>query len=445
MGELETGNMGCEASRIEELEERMKTQEAELIKYQVRLEEQQKELEASNRQSELVTMFRAMDKNNNGTISVDELKQVSYFLATNVKFEELLKQADLELPQDLFVQFWLEQARTDDGKFGNWEPVRTQALHIMQEQDANAPTEEDGDVKKQTQFLETVYNVIDLDGDGALTKLELQAACNAATNHSVWLELHLITGQDLFERLLDFISKQILASLQSLPEPEASADEAPASTGEAPASTGEAPASTCEAPASTGEASLGITSQQWVKFWMTQVETCGWAAIKSDVRKLQLSQMQVQCGKEFVKGAGTVQAVFEAQQYKNGEAVFEKIDKNNDGKLSLEEVKAWAEDKDNTKEAQKFFYRWVETDGEQVRETDGQHFFAELQQCVFKCGAGTNYSAESTDPALLKRALTEGGTNYEMTKTVFATKYASVIKTRAGKNQKQFTSALIKA
>ena len=49
----------------------------------------------------------------------------------------------------------------------------------MQEQDANAPTEEDGDVKKQTQFLETVYNVIDLDGDGALTKLELQAACNA--------------------------------------------------------------------------------------------------------------------------------------------------------------------------------------------------------------------------------------------------------------------------
>merc|ERR1712086_622726 len=424
MGELETGNMGCEASRIEELEERMKTQEAELIKYQVRLEEQQEELEASNRQSELVTMFRAMDKNNNGTISVDELKQVSYFLATNVKFEELLKQADLELPQDLFVQFWLEQARTDDGKFGNWEPVRTQVLHIMQEQDANAPTEEDGDVKKQTQFLETVYNVIDLDGDGALTKLELQAACNAATNHSVWLELHLITGQDLFERLLDFISKQILASLQSLPEPEASAD---------------------EAPASTGEASFGITSQQWVKFWMTQVETCGWAAIKSDVRKLQLSQMQVQCGKEFVKGAGTVQAVFEAQQYKNGEAVFEKIDKNNDGKLSLEEVKAWAEDKDNTKEAQKFFYRWVETDGEQVRETDGQHFFAELQQCVFKCGAGTNYSAESTDPALLKRALTEGGTNYEMTKTVFATKYASVIKTRAGKNQKQFTSALIKA
>merc|ERR1712166_788094 len=347
--ELETGNMGCEASRIEELEERMKTQEAELIKYQVRLEEQQKELEASNRQNELVTMFRAMDKNDNGTISVDELKQVSYFLATNVKFEELLKQADLELPQDLFVPFWLEQARTDDGKFGNWEPVRTQVLHIMQEQDANAPTEEDGDVKKQTQFLETVYNVIDLDGDGALTKLELQAACNAATNHSVWLELHLITGQDLFERLLDFISKQILASLQSLPEPEASADEAPASTGEAPASTG-------EAPASTGEASLGITSQQWVKFWMTQVETCGWAAIKSDVRKLQLSQMQVQCGKEFVKGAGTVQAVFEAQQYKNGEAVFEKIDKNNDGKLSLEEVKAWAEDKDNTKEAQKFFY-----------------------------------------------------------------------------------------
>merc|ERR1712086_354714 len=424
MGELETGNMGCEASRIEELEERMKTQEAELIKYQVRLEERQKELEASNRQSELVTMFRAMDKNNNGTISVDELKQVSYFLATNVKFEELLKQADLELPQDLFVQFWLEQARTDDGKFGNWEPVRTQVLHIMQEQDANAPTEEDGDVKKQTQFLETVYNVIDLDGDGGLTKLELQAACNAATNHSVWLELHLITGQDLFERLLDFISKQILASLQSLPEPEASAD---------------------EAPASTDEASLGITSQQWVKFWMTQVETCGWAAIKSDVRKLQLSQMQVQCGKEFVKGAGTVQAVFQAQQYKNGEAVFEKIDKNNDGKLSLEEVKAWAEDKDNTKEAQKFFYRWVETDGEQVRETDGQHFFAELQQCVFKCGAGTNYSAESTDPALLKRALTEGGTNYEMTKTVFATKYASVIKTRAGKNQKQFTSALIKA
>ena len=61
------------------------------------------------------------------------------------------------------------------------------------------------------------------------------------------------------------------------------------------------------------------------------METCGWAAIKSDVRKLQLSQMQVQCGKEFVKGAGTVQAVFEAQQYKNGEAVFEKIDKNNDG------------------------------------------------------------------------------------------------------------------
>merc|ERR1712166_104120 len=252
--ELETGNMGCEASRIEELEERMKTQEAELIKYQVRLEEQQKELEASNRQSELVTMFRAMDKNNNGTISVDELKQVSYFLATNAKFEELLKQADLELPQDLFVQFWLEQARTDDGKFGNWEPVRTQVLHIMQEQDANAPTEEDGDVKKQTQFLETVYNVIDLDGDGALTKLELQAACNAAT-------AHLITGQDLFGRLLDFIAKQILASLQSLPEPEA------------PASTDEAPASTCEAPASTGEASLSITQLQWVTFWLTQVET----------------------------------------------------------------------------------------------------------------------------------------------------------------------------
>merc|ERR1712166_804957 len=317
-------------------------------------------------------------------------------------------------------------ASTDDGKFGNWEPVRTQVLHIMQEQDANAPTEEDGDVKKQTQFLETVYNVIDLDGDGALTKLELQAACNAAT-------AHLITGQDLFGRLLDFIAKQILASLQSLPEPEA------------PASTDEAPASTCEAPASTGEASLSITQLQWVTFWLTQVETYKWGPVKSDVRKLQLSQMQVHCGKEFVKGAGAVQAAFEAQQYKNGEAVFEKIDKNNDGKLSLEEVKAWAEDKDNTKEAQKFFYRWVETDGEQVRETDGQHFFAELQQCVFKCGAGTNYSSESTDPALLKRALTEGGTNYEMTKTVFATKYASVIKTRAGKNQKQFTSALIKA
>ena len=72
-------------------------------------------------------MFRAMDKNNNGTISVAELQQISYFLATNDKFEELLEQCtDHELPQDLFVQFWSEQARTDDGKFGNWEPVRTQ-------------------------------------------------------------------------------------------------------------------------------------------------------------------------------------------------------------------------------------------------------------------------------------------------------------------------------
>ena len=100
------------------------------VKYQVRLEEQQKELEASSRKNELVTMFRAMDKDNNGAISVAELEQVSYFLATNAKFEALLKACtDHELPQDRFVEFWLDQAKTvgtDDGKFGNWESVRAQ-------------------------------------------------------------------------------------------------------------------------------------------------------------------------------------------------------------------------------------------------------------------------------------------------------------------------------
>ena len=66
---------------------------------------------------------------------------------------------------------------------------------------------------------------------------------------------------------------------------------------------------------------------------MLQVQTYGWGPVKSDVRKLQLSKTQIQCGKEFVKGAGAVQAEFEKQQYTNGEAVFEQIDKNNDGNL----------------------------------------------------------------------------------------------------------------
>ena len=54
----------------------------------------------------------------------------------------------------------------------------------MQEKDANAPTNEDNDSDKQKQFLKTVYNVMDLDGDGKLSKLELQAACNAVPTHT---------------------------------------------------------------------------------------------------------------------------------------------------------------------------------------------------------------------------------------------------------------------
>ena len=126
-----------------------------------------------------------------------------------------------------------------------------------------------------------------------------------------------------------------------------------------------------------------------------------------------------------------VQTEFEKQQYTIGQAVFEQIDKNNHGnlhasnndficcsrtesawtgKLSLEEVKAWAEDKDNTKEAHKFFHKLVTKDGEQVHQTDGEHFFGEK--------------------------------THEMTKTEFATKYASVIKARTGSSQDQFQSAM---
>ena len=54
----------------------------------------------------------------------------------------------------------------------------------MHEKDANAPTDEGDDPEKQKQFLQTVYKVIDLDGDGALSKLELQAACNAVPTHT---------------------------------------------------------------------------------------------------------------------------------------------------------------------------------------------------------------------------------------------------------------------
>ena len=93
------------------------------VKYQARLEEQQKELEASSRKNELVTMFRAIDQDNNGAISVAELKQVSYFLTTKAEFEQLLHaQTDRELPQDRFVEFWLDQARTDDN--GNRSALR---------------------------------------------------------------------------------------------------------------------------------------------------------------------------------------------------------------------------------------------------------------------------------------------------------------------------------
>ena len=90
----------------------------------------QRELEASNRRNELVTMFRAIDKDNSGGISVAELQQVSYFLATNTAFEKLLDahkdSHNREVPQDSFVDFWLKQAATSDGKFGKWETVRTQ-------------------------------------------------------------------------------------------------------------------------------------------------------------------------------------------------------------------------------------------------------------------------------------------------------------------------------
>lgn len=79
-------------------------------------------------------MFRAIDKDNSGGISVAELKQVSYFLATNTAFEKLLDahkgSNNREVPQDSFVDFWLRQAATPDGKFGKWETVRTQVRTI---------------------------------------------------------------------------------------------------------------------------------------------------------------------------------------------------------------------------------------------------------------------------------------------------------------------------
>lgn len=57
----------------------------------------------------------------------------------------------------------------------------------MQEKNASDPGEEWNDEEKQTEFLESVYKTIDLDGDNKLSKLELQGACDQVhSTHTIY-------------------------------------------------------------------------------------------------------------------------------------------------------------------------------------------------------------------------------------------------------------------
>ena len=139
----------------------------------------------------------------------------------------------------------------------------------------------------------------------------------------------------------------------------------------------------------------------WLSSCVVKVKTYQWGPVKSDVRKLKLTHMQHQFGEEFVQASkkelSKTDVMFNVMDKKLtevGEMIFDKIDTNKDGaptayllhlhahskvfstgKLSLEEVKAWAEA--NHAEAEKFMHKCVkkkenQTAAEQVAQLFGE-------------------------------------------------------------------------
>ena len=170
---------------------------------------------------------------------------------------------------------------------------------------------------------------------------------------------------------------------------------------------------------------------------MVQVKTYQWGPVKSDVRKLKLTHMQHKFGEEFVQASkkacnqalsqnDVMDSIYDKKLKEIGEMIFDKIDTNKDGaptanllhlhahsnfcstgKLSLEEVKAWAEA--NHEEAQKFMYKWVKKKENEAAEEQVAQLFGE-----------TN--------------------NDDLEKPEFVKKYVSAINARNKRNQSQFDS-----
>ena len=178
---------------------------------------------------------------------------------------------------------------------------------------------------------------------------------------------------------------------------------------------------------------LGISC--WLSSCVVKVKTYQWGPVKSDVRKLKLTHMQHQFGEEFVQATkkacnqelsknDVMYSVYDKRLKEIGETIFDKIDTNKDGaptayllhlhahskvfstgKLSLEEVKVWAEA--NHEEAEKFIFKWVKKKENQAAEEKVAQLFGE-----------TN--------------------NDDLKKTEFAKKYVSAVNARNKRNQSQF-------
>merc|ERR1711865_281030 len=305
MGNSSRPAMGCESSRIEGLENQIK----ELTKQNAKqkadisaaLSVSVKELEIK---MELVSMYEKIDTNSDGELSVAELSNVSYFLAENKKWEGKLSKATGTISKQDFIDFWLEEARTPDYKFGNWGKVQPQ-LRALGKELKNEETSEDekGDPAKQRAYLDKVFKSIDLDGNGDLSKNELTAVCNRIVGN-------LISGTDFYDQVRNGEDK--------------------------------------------------ISPDTWAAHWLGLVESnkYTWRTIRADVRKFKTDAILAKRDAEAVAAMASkseqAQEVLKQSEEKKAKELFAAIDADGDGNVTLQELKEWAEAEGNVEEAKTF-------------------------------------------------------------------------------------------